>query len=67
MCDGEGKYHGYHPYMKGLEGVIVPSLSHVPAPTGHPWRVVYITPNQQRPGWGYFKASELDLIQEATP
>ena len=68
-CDGEGLWHGYHPYVKGLEGVIVPNLSHVDAPDHHPWRVDFgrnLSPPDTTPiTWSYFKASELVLMLEA--
>ena len=55
--------HAHHPYVKGLEGVIVPFLAHIKyAPDEHPWRVVFIREDTPRPGWAYFKASELELL-----
>ena len=63
LCPDEGSAHGYHPYVKGLEGVIVRRLDHVPPPRSHPWRVVFLNPPVElRPGWAYFKATELDLM-----
>lgn len=77
-CDEEGTCHGYHPYIKGLVGTIVPPFAHVNPPPSHPWvvdfgfdlshGVIKFGPKLDTfPTKAYFAASELELVKGATP